>query len=151
MKLSKLTIAVFSFAAVMLAGFSVSAQQGVQMKVDHDGAIEAGTTVTFTVKVDKAPNVDVNSVSLNIAPVTPDPGVPGAGNGGGPNNADRTLYRVPITIPVTARTGTWHVTNLLLNIPSAPSRQLKFNDLAFEVKEKPGVVLPDRGSIEISK
>lgn len=151
MKLSKLVLAGFTFVAVAAGVFSVRAQQAAQMEVDHDGAIEAGSTVMFTVRLDKVPNVNVNSVSLSISPVRPDPDVPGTAGGGGSINAERTVYRVPVTIPVTARAGTWHVTNLVLGIPSAPNKQLKFNELSFEVKEKRNIVLPDSGSIEISK
>jgi hypothetical protein len=136
---------------VGIAAFSVRAQQAAQMKVDHDGAIEAGSTVTFTVKLDKIPNVNVNAVSLSISPVRPDPDVPGTSGGGGAMNAERTVYKIPVTIPVTARAGTWHVTSLVLGIPSAPNKLLKFNEVSFEVKEKRDIILPDSGSIEISK
>ena len=150
MKLSKSVLGRALFTTVVLTALAVSAQQA-EMKVDRGGAIEAGSTLTFTVKVDKVPNVNVNGVSLSVAPVRPDPDMPGAGGGGGAINAEKTLYKFPLSIPATAHTGTWHVTNLSLNIASAPSKQLKFNDLSFEVREKREVVLPDSGAIEISK
>jgi hypothetical protein len=148
MKSSKLILASFALAAVAVG---VHAQQTAQMRVDRDGAIEAGSTVTFTVKLDKVPNVDVNVVSLYVSPVRPDPDAPNAASSGGAVNPEKTIYRVPITVPVTAHAGTWHVTALALGIPSAPNKQLKFNDVSFEVKEKRDIILPDSGAIEISK
>jgi len=138
-------------AVTALTILSLHAQQAAQMKVDHDGAIEAGSTVAFTIKLDKASNVDVNSVYLGVSPASPDPNAPSTGASARPMNAERTLYKVSITIPVTAHSGAWHVTSLSLNLASAPSKQLKFNDLSFEVKEKRDIILPDRGSVEITK
>jgi hypothetical protein len=151
MKATKLVLVGTALPAVVLAVLMVGAQQTAQMKVDHDGAIEAGSTVAFTVKLDKAPNVNVSAVSLDVSPVRPDPDVPGTSGGGGPINSERTIYRIPVTIPVTARAGTWHVTRLVLGIPSAPNKQLKFNEVSFEVKEKRDIILPDSGAIEISR
>jgi hypothetical protein len=151
MRVSKWVLGSLAPAVVGLAILSLHAQHAAQMNVDRDGAIEAGSTVTFTVKLDKASNVDVNSVSVNVSPASPDPNVNGTGASAGSSNAEKTLYKIPVTIPVTARSGAWHVTSLSLNLASAPSKQLKFNDLSFEVKEKRDIILPDRGSIEITK
>ncbi len=135
---------------VGLAAFSLRAQQVAQMKVDHDGAVEAGNIVTFVVTLDKAASVEVRSVNLNIEAEKPDPAVPGAGNSAGPANPEKTVYRIPVTVPVTARNGTWHVTSLYLNLGGA-NKPLSFDPTSFEVKEKTPLILPDRASIKISR
>jgi hypothetical protein len=150
MKLSKLVLASVSTAAVALALLSLHAQQVAKMTIGHDGAVEAGSTVTFLVTLDKAANVEIGSVSLNVEAEKPDPTVPGAGSSAGPANPEKTIYRIPVTIPLTAHSGAWHVTGLQLNL-SGTNKPLSFDPTSFEVKEKTPLILPDRASIKVAK
>ncbi len=148
MRSSSLVIAGLS---LVLAVSLLHGQQSTEMKMDRHGMVEAGSTITFTVTLDKSPNIDAGGVQVNVAPVQSDPNAPGTAGAAGASNPERTIYKVPVRVPINARSGEWHVTGLSLSIPSAPGKTLKFNEVSFQVKEKEHVVLPDSGLIEISK
>jgi hypothetical protein len=147
MRLPKLIL----LAAVAAMASASHARQAADLKADQSSSIEAGTTITFTVRLDRPPNIETGGVTIRVAPVESYPNAPNPASGGGAINAEKTLYKVPVQIPVTARSGAWHVTGLSIGVPQEPDKQLKFNDVVFRVREREHVILPDSGSIEISK
>jgi hypothetical protein len=137
-----------ALAVIFLAALCLHAQQAAEMKVDNAGAIEAGDTVTFIVMLDKAANVDVGSVSLSVEAERQEPDVPAAGGSAGPANLEKTEFKIPVRIPVTAHHGKWRVSSVYLSLGNV-NKPLAFDSTSFEVKERTPLILPGKASIKI--
>jgi uncharacterized protein (DUF58 family) len=150
MKFSRVTGLVLTVVLLLPSSLAFP-QQPAEMNVERHKEIVAGDTVPFTVKVEKAPNLAGTFVSVTFAPEEPYPGMSGTGANAQPINPGSTLYRGEVTIPVTARTGSWHVVEVTLGLPAAPSKPLKFNDVRFDVKENTNLILPDSARVQIGR
>ena len=136
---------------VLWSDFTAFAQQAAQMSVERHKEIIAGDTIPFTVKVDKAPNLGGTFISVTFGPKETYPDSPSTGANASPVSPGSTLYKGEVTIPVTSRTGSWHVVQVALGLPAAPNKPLKFDDVQFDVKARDGLILPGSASVQIGK
>jgi hypothetical protein len=112
--------------------------------VDVPNVIKAGETLTFTIRLDRAPSIDGGEVSFTLA--GPDVDI---STSCGPLKAGQTECKETFTIPASATGGSWHIH---LNSFYTGTQQLpiKSTDTPFEVVANKNLVFPTSAVVQIN-
>jgi hypothetical protein len=137
---NSLVVAVFIALATMFGvaqqpAHPAESKADVQMEKHTGGALHAGDTVVFTVKLN-APLPKGAYFVIRISPTSADQQI--QLNSGEPLDESRTKFKVSGKLPDEAVPGKWHIAVIYLFLPgtSWTSNTIKPNDLAFDVEGK---------------
>jgi hypothetical protein len=121
----------------------------VQMEKHTGGALHAGDSVSFTLKLN-APLPKGAHFIMRISPTNVDQQVDlGSGDA---LDESRTKFRVTGKLPDEAVPGKWHIAVIYLFLPGSnwTSNTLKPNDLTFEVEGKQ-ITIPTTADVSLDK
>lgn len=137
------------FLIVLALGLSTPlGHSDQQADVARNKTVRAGQTVTFTIKLDKAPSVSGGQLAIRIGPRDRSPQILARVATADANEGERELS-ISIPIPLGGPVGVWHVENLTFTLPNGDSRPLGFNGIDFTVLPKSDLIVPDSATLRI--
>ena len=135
---------------ILSLALTLSAQETAQIIPGKSTSVRAGEEISFSIKLDRAPNFGGGTISFVIGPKDAGSRTPDIST----NTAvasDQDKLRLGFLIPVKLPGERWHIKKLAFTIPGSAEKPIAFTDVEFQVLEAKKLIAPEAATVEIAK